>query len=56
LEKGGCAIDYKELIEYLDQKFNVIESRFGVVDGRFTSMDQKLDLIEERINPNLCVK
>ncbi len=35
--------DQKELIEYLDQKFNKIDERFAGIDQRFFEIENKLD-------------
>ena len=34
--------DYKELVEYLDEKFTGIDKKFGGVDEKFASIDKRM--------------
>ena len=39
--------DYKELVEYLDDRFTKIDDSFAKVDNRFSKIEGKLDDLAE---------
>jgi hypothetical protein len=41
-------MDFRELIEYLDGKFNGIDLRFNGIDQRFDSVDLRFDSVDRR--------
>jgi septal ring factor EnvC (AmiA/AmiB activator) len=42
--------DYKELAEFLGEKFDKVDQRFDKVDQRFDKVDQRFDKIEKDIS------
>ena len=40
--------DFRELIQYLDEKFNTVDAKFNIVDTRFNIVDTKLDNLQEK--------
>ena len=42
--------DYRELVEYLDKKFNQVDEKFNQVDERFNQVDEKFNQVDKQFN------
>jgi predicted nucleic acid-binding Zn-ribbon protein len=42
--------EYRQLVEFLGERFTVIDRRFEAVDRRFDGIDQRLDGIDQRLD------
>jgi len=46
--KENAAVDYKELVGFLGEKFEKIDQRFEKIDRRFEIIDQKFEKMDRR--------
>jgi chromosome segregation ATPase len=42
--------EYRQLVEFLGERFTVIDRRFDAIDRRFAGIDQRLDGIDRRFD------